>query len=227
MRRELDHEIQLAKDQILILGSMVEQAIYQSVKALKDNDTEASQAILEGDRLINYRRYEIETSIIVAIATQQPIAHDLRLLTALLSLCTELERMGDYAKGIAVINLRSGSLGLPKLLNDLFHMQEKAVDMLHRAMTACIHEDKEAAYCIAREDELIDALYEQVYYEAIDLTLEDARNIERVNYVLWAAHNLERFADRVTNVCERTVFIATGELVELPLREFDYPPPAH
>ena len=214
-RSELNQKIQYARDQILLLGSMVEDAMYRSVRALKDHDFNASQAILENDVSINRKRFEIESAIISSIAMQQPMAHDLRLLASVLDLCTELERIGDYAKGIAIINLRSGGLSLPKILNDLFYMSEKALDMFHRAMTAFVQEDAEEARAIAMEDDIIDALYEQVYNEAMDLVTVNPMNMERGNYVVWVAHNLERMADRVTNVCERTVFIATGDFAEV------------
>jgi phosphate transport system protein len=211
----LTHEIQLAKDEILMLGSMVEQAVFRSVRALKENDMEVSQIVFENDHKINRKRYDLERAVIGVIATQQPTARDLRVLASVLDLCTELERIGDYAKGISVINLRSEGLGSNKLLNDLDYMSEKAVDMLHRSLTAFSDEDSESARLIANEDDWIDILYEQIYIEVIDLIVENASNIERANYILWAAHNLERLADRVTNICERTVFINTGELGEL------------
>src|SRR5215475_9581875 len=140
-RTELDQKIHYAKDQLLLLGSMVEEAVYQSVKALKDHDLDASQAILENDQAINRKRFEIESEIITAIAIQQPAAHEMRVLASVLDLCTELERIGDYAKGIAVINLRSGGLGLPKILSDIYYMSEKALDMFHRALTMFVQED--------------------------------------------------------------------------------------
>ena len=214
-RTELDHKIHFAKDHVLLLGSMVEHAMYRSVRALKDHDFDGSRAIIADDRAINYKRFEIEISVIVDIATQQPIAHDLRLLASILDLCTELERIGDYAKGIAVINLRSGGLSLPKILNDAYYMSEKALDMFHRALTVFVQEDAEAARVIAEEDDIIDALYEQIYMEVIDLVVANPGNMERGNQMLWVAHNIERMADRVTNVCERTVYIATGELGEI------------
>ena len=214
-RTELDQKLHYSKDQILLLGSMVEDAMYRSVRALKDNDFDVSQAILENDQAINRKRFEIESAVISVIAMQQPIAHDLRVFASVLDLCTELERVGDYAKGIAVINLRSGGLGLPKILEDIYYMSEKALDMLDRALTVFVQEDAAGARTLALEDDLIDALYEQVYAEVIDLVTENPTNMERGNYVLWVAHNLERMADRMTNVCERTVFVATGELAEI------------
>lgn len=214
-RTELDQKIHFAKDQILLLGSMVEDAMYHSVRALKDHDLDASQAILENDQAINRKRFEIEGAVISSIARQQPMARDLRLFASVLDLCAELERIGDYAKGIAVINLRSGGLSLPKILNDIYYMSEKALNMFHRALTAFIQEDAGVARGIAEEDDIIDALYEQIYIEVIDLVTDNPMNMERGNYVLWVAHNLERMADRVTNVCERAVYIATGELGEI------------
>jgi phosphate transport system protein len=211
-RTEFDLEIQTARDQILQLGEMVEQAMARSVRALKENDLDESQRVLENDRAVNHKRLEIESLVITLIAKQQPIAHDLRLLASILDLCTELERIGDYAKGIAVINLRSGGLSLPKLLDDLHFMSEKALDMFQRALAAFINEDTAAARTIAEEDDLINALYEQLYIEVIELVIGDPAKMERGNYALWAAHNLERMADRATNVCERTIFLSTGEL---------------
>jgi phosphate transport system protein len=193
---------------------MVEEATLKSVEALKKRDLQAARQIIETDRQINARRYALEENIIVIIATQQPMAHDLRFLASALEIVSELERMGDYAKGIAVINLRMGDQPLLKPLIDIPRMAEKAVDMLHRALTAFIQEDAEAARAIPKEDDEVDALYNQVYRELITFIIEDPKNIERANWLLWAAHNLERFADRVTNICERTIFLVTGQFIE-------------
>jgi phosphate transport system protein len=211
----LDQELRLAKDDILILGSMVEQAILDSVRALKEHDLEKSITIFESDKIINSRRYEIEKFTLAIMATQQPTARDLRMLTAILDLSSELERMGDYAKGIAVINLRSGGLGLTRLLRNLYDMSLKSVDMLHRSLTAFLLEDTDLAKAIIDEDNLVDDLYSQLYHEVLESVVDDPSNIERVNYVLWVGHNLERVADRVTNVCERVIFVATGKMSEI------------
>jgi phosphate transport system protein len=211
LRKTFSQEMQEIRDELLLLSSMVEQAVMYSVEALKNNDLRRSRQILSYDSNINQKRFEIEFSIMVLIATQQPIAHDLRLLAASLDICTELERMGDYAKGIATINIRSQGLSLPHILQEIYSMAEKAVDMLHRAMTTYADDDQEAAKAIIREDDQIDECYRKLYNEAINSVLGDPRNIERANYVIWAAHNLERLGDRVTNVCERVVYIVTGE----------------
>jgi len=132
-----------------------------------------------------------------------------------MEIISELERMGDYAKGIANINIRMGEQALLKPLIDIPRMAQKGVDMLHRSLTAFVNEDVEAAKSIPIEDDEVDALYNQIYRELMVFIIEDPKNIERANWLLWVAHNLERFADRVTNLCERTVFIATGELNEI------------
>jgi phosphate transport system protein len=167
--------------------------------------------------LINSKRFETETSIIVIIATQQPAARDLRTLAASLDICTELERIGDYAKGIANINIRSGGLSLPAVLRDVYSMAEKAVDMLHRALTTFADEDVQTAIAIIKEDDVIDRCYTKLYYDAVNNVLEDPRKIERANYVIWVAHNLERLGDRATNVCERVIYIVTGERPQISL----------
>ncbi|MBT3336955.1 MAG: phosphate signaling complex protein PhoU [Anaerolineae bacterium] len=212
MRKTFEYEIQQLKDNILTLGSMAEQALLDSVDALKHRDIPRSQEIYDNDDLINAKRFEVENAVMVAIATQQPMAHDLRLLASILDIAGELERMGDYAKGIAKINIIMGEQKLLKPLVDLPLMAEKTVDMLHRALTAFIEEDLNAAKSIPTEDDVVDALYTQIYQELITYVIADPTGIERSNWLLWAAHNLERVGDRVTNICERTVFIATGEL---------------
>lgn len=214
LRKTFEQELQRVKEEIIILGSMVEDATLKSVEALKKRDLQTARQILEADREINARRYAIEESVVVLIATQQPMAHDLRFLASVLEIVSELERMGDYAKGIAVINLRMGDEPLLKPLIDIPRMAQKGVDMLHRALTAFIQEDVEAARAIPKEDDEVDALYNQVYRELMTFVIQDPKNIERANWLLWAAHNLERFADRVTNICERTVFLATGQFIE-------------
>ena len=215
MRKTFEHDIQKLNDSILALGSMVEEAILGSVDALKNRDIPRSQKIYDNDDAINEKRFEIERAVMIAIATQQPMAHDLRLLASLLDVAGELERMGDYAKGIAKINIVMGEQELLKPLTDLPRMAEKSVDMLHRALTAFITEDVELAKAIPDEDDEIDALYTQIYRVLITYVIQDPTAIERSNWILWAAHNLERVGDRVTNICERTIFIATGEMEEV------------
>jgi phosphate transport system protein len=214
-RQTFDNELKELKDEILVLGSMVEQAILGTVEALKKRDIEEARKILAADREINKKRFELENKLMVLIATQQPMARDLRLLASSMEIIGELERMGDYAKGIANINIRMGDAPLLKPLIDVPRMAQKDVDMLHRALTAFVEEDVEAAEAIPIEDDEVDALYNQVYRELMTFVIADPKTMERANWLLWVAHNLERVADRVTNICERTIFIVTGELMEI------------
>jgi phosphate transport system protein len=214
-RQTFESEIQQVKDDVLVLGSMVEQALMDSVDALKKRDIKAAEKIFAEDKAINAKRFEIENHLMALIATQQPMARDLRLLASTLEIVSELERMGDYAKGIANINIRMGDTPLLKPLIDVPRMAQKGVDMLDRALTAFINEDVETARTLPVEDDEVDALYNQVYRELMTFVIQDPKTIERANWLLWVAHNLERFADRVTNICERTIFIATGEMSEI------------
>jgi phosphate transport system protein len=214
-RKVFDQELNRLQDEVLALGSMVEEALVRSVETLKQRDFAGSRQLIADDRAINERRFAIEDAAITLIATQQPMASDMRLLAAILEIVTELERMGDYAKGIARINLMIGEEPLIKPLIDLPVMAYKAREMLHAALIAFVQRDVEAARLIPKRDEEVDALYNQVYRELITFILEDPHVIEQANHLMWAAHNLERTADRVTNLCERVVYTVTGELTEL------------
>ena len=222
IRKTFESEMQQVKDEILVLGSMVETAILDSVEALKKRDIKEAEKILAADRDINKKRFDIESQLMILIATQQPMAHDLRLLASSMEIISELERMGDYAKGIANINIRMGDQPLLKPLIDVPRMAQKDVDMLHRALTAFVEEDIESAKKIPLEDDEVDALYNQVYRELMTFVIADPKTMERANWLLWVAHNLERVADRVTNICERTIFIATGELVEISASDDEF-----
>jgi phosphate transport system protein len=215
-RETLDRKIQHLRDEILILDSMVEAAVRDSVNALKKRDLNAARLIYAGDNRINEMRFELENDTITTIATQQPIlASDLRLLASILEVSAELERMGDYAKGIAKICLLLGDQPPVKPLIDIPRMAELTTDMLHRAVGAFVANDAETARTIPAEDDLVDNLYNQVYRELVTIMFADPSTIDRANYLMWVAHNLERMADRVTNICERTIYIATGVMKEL------------
>lgn len=219
LRKTFENDIQQLKDELLLLGSMVEQQTLDAVEALKKRDLEAARRVYATDAKINEKRFAIENQVMILIATQQPMARDLRLLASILEVSAELERMGDYAKGIATVNIRMGDEPLLKPLIDIPRMAKIASSMLHRALTAFVNEDAEAAKAIPEEDDEVDGLYNQVYRELMTFVISDPRTIERANYLLWAAHNLERMADRVTNICERTVFIVTGEMTEIDVSD--------
>lgn len=214
-RDTLDRQIHHLQDEILLLGSMVEQAVIGAVDALKQRDIATSRKIYDNDHLINEKRYAIENAILILIATQQPMARDLRLMAAILEVITELERIGDYAKGIAKVTIRLGDAPVPLSFRDFTHMADLAVNMLHRGLTAFIAEDAQQAHEIPDEDDEVDALYNQIYRELVAAMIANPEVIDHANLLMWVAHNLERVADRVTNICERTVFICTGELMEM------------
>lgn len=219
IRESFDKELQRLLDEVLILGSTVHKALVDSVQVMKAQNREGAEAIIAQDRHINRRRYEIESDALTLIARQQPMAGDLRMIAGVLDLSSELERIGDYAKGIAKITLMIGEEPLMKPLVDLPVMAAKTADMLDRALTAFAQQDAEAARGIPPLDDEIDHLYEKIYRDLVGLIMADVGTLDQANYLLWAAHNLERAADRVTNVCERVVFTVTGELTELNAEE--------
>jgi phosphate transport system protein len=212
-REKFEHDLHRLQDEILELGAMAERAVTESVQALKGRDVDHARRIIEGDRHINERRYAIENEALTLIATQQPMAGDLRTLAAILEIATELERMADYAKGIATIALKIE--GFVKPLVDIPRMAAKACDMLHRSLEAFLRQDVDAARAIPKEDVEVDALYEQIYRELITFILADPKVIDQATRLTWVAHNLERVADRVGNICERIVFSVTGHGEEL------------
>jgi len=218
-RERLDRLIQQLREDVLFLGSMVEQATLQAVDALKHRDAKTARQIYAADEKINRKRFEIENATLTTIATQQPMAHDLRVLAANLEVITELERMGDYAKGIAKICINIADEPLLKPLIDIPKMAQHTVDMLHRALDAFVREDAVTARTIPKEDDVVDLLFQTVQRDLLNFMTADPETIDQANHLLWAAHNLERMADRVTNICERTIFVATGEMSELDVTD--------
>ncbi len=214
-RTTLDREIHHLQDEVLLLGSMVEQALLDTMDALKRRDVEAARRVYQNDHLINEKRFAIENATLITIATQQPMAHDLRFLAAILEVDTELERMGDYAKGIAkiVISLNDVAISIPN--QELTEMSQLAVGMLHRALSAFVNEDANLAQTIPPEDDQVDNLFNHTYHQLVTAMIANPQLIDYTNLLLWVVHNLERTADRVVNICERTVFIVTGELMEI------------
>ncbi len=219
----LEKELERLQDELIDLGVMVERTIVDSVEILKKRQTEAGRRLIAADSEINRRRYSIESDVLVLIARHQPMAKDLRTLAAILEIASELERMADYSKGIANISLQIGSKPLIKPLVDLPRMAALASDMLHRALLAFTDRDVPTARSIPAEDQQIDDLYDQVYRELMTYVLSDPRNIEGVSHLMWVAHNLERVADRVVNICERVIFTVTGELIEFDTSDQDPP----
>jgi len=221
-RQTLDREIHHLQDEVLLLGSMVEQAMLNAIDTLKQRDKKAARLVYLDDERINEKRYAIENRVLILFATQQPIAHDLRLLAAILEVITELERMGDYAKGIAKITVRISDDETPIPIREITRMGDLAVSMLHRALSAFINEDVNMAYRIPKEDDLVDDLYNQVYHKNVNAMIANPEIIDHSSYIMWVVHNIKRMADRVTNICERTIFIATGELLEIDISDDEW-----
>jgi len=215
-RETFERQLQMLLDQVLVLGSMVEQAVLDSLDSLKRRDVTAARRIYEADLQINEKRYSIESGCITLIATQQPMARDVRFLAAILEIITELERIGDYAKGICKITqLISEEEIDPVLIYNLQQMANLGLDMLRRSLDAFVAGDATTAREIPMEDARVDTLYNQMYHKLMEQMAADTTTIDRANHIMWAAHNLERMSDRVTNICERIVYVATGEMKEL------------
>jgi phosphate transport system protein len=203
------------QDDILAMGSMVSKAMLRSIDALKNRDMALAHQIVSDDKKVNQKRFEIEEKCIELIATQQPMASDLRIILSVLIIVSEVERIGDYAEGIAKIAIMIGDEPPLKPLIDIPRMAEQTVDMLRRSLDAFVNRDAEAAKKISAEDDSIDHLYDQVFRELLTFMAEDPKTITRATRLIWVAHNLERAADRVTNICERVIFIVTGKMEEI------------
>ncbi|MDO9545855.1 MAG: phosphate signaling complex protein PhoU [Pelolinea sp.] len=216
MARDIfERKIQQIKDEILLLGSMVEQAALDSVAAFKNKDQKAARTIIEEDQAINDKRFAIENAIMILFATQQPLAHDLRLLSAMFLVSNELERMGDYAKGIASNTIRLGNTDIPIPIRDIEKMAEIGVSMLHRSLSAFVNEKIDQAIKIPEDDDQVDELFNKSYRAIVNAMVANPATIDEASFLLWVVHNLERFADRSVNICERTIFIISGELLEM------------
>lgn len=218
-RTRYEKQLQGLQDELLVLGSMVSKALLDSVDILKRQDLDAARKIIASDQQINRKRYKIEDECLTLIATQQPMARDMRLLAAVLEISSELERIGDYAKGIARITVYIGQQPLVKPLVHLPQMCAIVVDMLRSSLDAFVNQDVAAARQIPKRDDEVDELYNIINRELIQIITANPSIIDNANYLSWAAHNLERAADRSTNICERIVYTVTGELVEIDAEE--------
>jgi len=219
-REQFIRELQSVQSSMLVMASMVEKAIQRSVNALKTRDIKLAQAVVDDDFKINQQRFGIEEQCLLIITTQQPVASDLRIIAAVLNIITDLERMGDHAEGIAKIAIMIGDEPPLKPLVDVPRMEELSRSMLRRTMDAFVARDAEAAKAIGAEDDIIDNLYEQIYRELLTFMMADPGTINRATHLLWVAHNLERIADRVTNICERVIFLVTGRMDELNVSKY-------
>ena len=214
LRIDLDRQLGQLQQEVISLAEIVDKATLRSVEALKQRDLTESQQLVQEDDYIDQKRYEIEDRCVDLIATQQPIAGDLRAIIALLHITVELERIGDYAEGIAKISLLMGNEPPLKPLIDIPRMAEKATTMLRNSMDSLVSRDTIKANQVLKDDDEVDLLYDQVYRELLVFMLQNPQTIQRATYLLWAAHDLERIADRATNIAERVIFLVTGKMVE-------------
>jgi phosphate transport system protein len=210
--KAIEERLEGIQDDVVVLANMVITAISRSIEALKNRDLVLAQQVVTDDLKINHKRFVIEEECILLLQTEKLTESDLRLMVAVLNIIVDLERMGDHAEGIAKIAVMLGKEPPLKPLIDIPRMAEKTSDMLRRSMQAFVSRDTEAAKKIMKEDDEIDALHEQVYRELLIIMLEKPTTISRATYLTWVAHNLERIADRVTNICERVVFMVTGSM---------------
>ncbi len=219
-RESFRMHIKELETEVTEMGEMIITAINFSIEALKSLNAGQAERVIADDANINRKRWDIEEKCINLIATQQPVASDLREIIAILNIATELERMGDHAEGISKIVLMHGKEPLVKPLVDIPRMAEKTAEMLRKSLDAFLRRDAQAAKAICSEDDEVDLLYEQVYHVLLAYMIENPRTITRATYLIWTAHNLERIADRVTNICERIVFLVEGTAPELNVSRY-------
>ena len=216
MTRELFHrELSELQDDVLVLGSMVEKAVLDSMEALRDGDMVWSHKIIEDDKRINAKRFAIEERAIFVIGSQQPMATDLRTLVSMLYIVTDLERIADHAEGIARINVLLGDEPLPRKLGYIPSMADRAVQMLRDSLKSYLDGDVDLARRVCLADDEVDRLYDSVQDETIRAMVAEPSTIQRNTYLLWTSHNLERIADRCTNIAERVIYTVTGRMEEI------------
>ena len=214
-REHYDQQLRSLQDDLLRLASLVESAIGRAITALRNQDVDEARRIIADDDNIDRRQYALEDKALLLIARQAPMAADLRMISAVISIASELERIGDYAEGIAKITIRGADEPLLKPLIDVPRMAELALRMLRESVDAFVNRDIAAARQLVKYEAEVDELTTQVQNELLSYMLRDPKNIERALHLIFVAHNLERVADRTTNIAERLIFLVTGEIVGL------------
>lgn len=215
MRQAFEEQLRELLDRLMAMGQMVVDSMQRCVQALGQQDEELAREVIEHDDAINAAQHAIDEECLVLIATQQPMASDLRLILAVSNIAAELERIGDYTEGIATLAIKLAGQPLVKPLIDIPRMADEGRRMLLSSLEAFARQDLDLARQVGKEDELVDALYDQVYRELLLFMMQDPKTITRATYLLWVAHNLERIADRTTNIAERVFFTSRGEVVDL------------
>ena len=210
-REDFENNLKIIQDELIQLSSMVEKSVFKSIDALRNRNIKASQQVIDDDDAIDEKQQEIENTCIDLIALEAPMAGDLRVIISVMMMATELERIGDYAEGIGKISLAMGDLPPLKPLVDIPRMADLATDMLRRSTEAFVNRDTAAATAVRKDDDIVDDLYGQVYRELLTFMMADTSTIQRATYLLWVAHDIERVADRTTNMAERVIWLVTGQ----------------
>ena len=210
-REDFENNLKIIQDELIQLSSMVEKSVFKSIDALRNRDIKASQQVIDDDDVIDEKQQSIENTCIDLIALEAPMAGDLRVIISVMMMATELERIGDYAEGIGKISLAMGDLPPLKPLIDIPRMADLATDMLRRSISAFVNRDTAVATSVRQDDDIVDDLYDQVYRELLTFMMADTSTIQRATYLLWVAHDIERVADRTTNISERVIWLVTGQ----------------
>lgn len=211
-REHYDALLKKLDQEILRLGEDVARTIERSVDVLERRDAAGAQQLIRDDNEIDRQRYAIERDALLLIATQQPLAGDLRTVAAILTIATELERMGDYCEGIAELTLRLAAEDVDLPLGDIRLMAGLTRRLLHQVLEAYSGRDLAAAGDVWRADNEVDDLYERIYHDLLREMVRKPAVVRRDTYLMWIAHNLERIADRVTNIAERIAFVVNGDV---------------
>jgi phosphate transport system protein len=219
-RTAFERQLEEIQEDMLVLATMVESAIDRGIEALRNRDVGLARQVIADDLKINRKRYDTEEKCLELVATQQPLASDLRTIVSVLHIIVDLERMGDHAEGIAKIAIMLADEPPLKPYIDIPRMAQVAISMLMGSLEAFKNRDADRARSICNADDEVDALYDQVYRELLTYMLSDPRTIERATHITWVAHNLERIADRATNICERVVYLVEGKTEELNVSKY-------
>ena len=219
-KNELNSQLRESKDEVLVMGNMVQKALGRSIEALKKRDLSLAHQVMAEDKLINQKRFAIEDKCINIIAIQHPVATELRIIVAILNIVTELERIGDYAEGISKIVIMIGDEPPLKPLIDIPRMADITIGMIHDALESFIESDAKKANQVVSVDNVVDSLYDQVFRELLTFMMADPKTINRATRLIWVTHNLERAADRATNICERVLYTITGKMEESEVSKY-------
>jgi phosphate transport system protein len=219
-RDQFHRQLEALQDGVLEMGSMVDRAVERGMQSLIDRDIELARRVVEEDHDINAMGFHLQNMCLSLLAQQAPMATDLRVIVSVTAIVADLERMGDHAEGMGKIVLLMQDEPLVKPLIDLPVMAERARAMLRDATRAFVEKDVQAAYRVGAQDDAVDELYDRIYNDLIQVMVNDPTTIEPATHLLWVAHNLERIADRATNIAERTVFTVTGMLPQMDVSTY-------